>query len=107
MSFVKERLGQISGAQGLACAAVGDHGPLTGSVHQYKHLARLQRRIVDQVRMYPGLLKLSGQGATEDVVPDPADEVRLGTNGAEPGSGVRARATRSCVDGCEGVGPES
>ena len=58
------------------------------------------------MRRHAGLFQLPYQRLAEYVVADPADEVRLGTNSAEPGSGVRARAARSRVDGREGVGPE-
>src|SRR5215210_5323988 len=103
---VEERHGQVFGAEGLAGAAVGDHGPLPRPVHEHEDLSGAERWVPSQVRPHPGLLKFCGQGLAYDVVADPTDEFRSDSKRGEPGGGVRARAAGDGVDGSEGIGAE-
>jgi hypothetical protein len=77
VSTAEERFGEVFGAEVLAGAAVGDHGPLPRPVHEHEDLARRHRRVARQVRPNAGQLQLFRQEHPEHVVPDPPHEVRL------------------------------
>ena len=106
VSAFEECAGQVLRTEGLAGAAVGDHGPLPRPVHEHEDLAGAERGVPGQVRRHAGPLQLRDQSLADDVVADPADEVRLDPERGEPGGRVRTRPAGDGLDRGEGVGAE-